>query len=142
MLLANPLVGLFVPAGSASGVIGVGRQFLFIVAPFYGLLCVKFVCDSVLRGSGAMRLFMVTTFSDLILRVGFSVLLFRFWQELGIWLSWPIGWLLGTGISFWFYRSGLWKRTCRSCNAPARKKSPPAACLPAGFSVPLRPAGV
>ena len=43
MLLANPLVGLFVPAGSASGVIGVGRQFLFIVAPFYGLLCVKFV---------------------------------------------------------------------------------------------------
>lgn len=57
-----------------------------------------------------MRLFMVTTFSDLILRVGFSVLLFRFWQELGIWLSWPIGWLLGTGISFWFYRSGLWKK--------------------------------
>ena len=110
MLLANPLVGLFVPAGSASGVIGVGRQFLFIVAPFYGLLCVKFVCDSVLLGAGAMRLFMVTTFSDLILRVGFSVLLFRFWQELGIWLSWPIGWLLGTGISFWFYRSGLWKK--------------------------------
>ena len=110
MLLANPLVGLFVPAGSASGVIGVGRQFLFIVAPFYGLLCVKFVCDSVLHGAGAMRLFMVTTFSDLILRVGFSVLLFRFWQELGIWLSWPIGWLLGTGISFWFYRSGLWKK--------------------------------
>ena len=64
----------------------------------------------VLRGAGAMRLFMVTTFSDLILRVGFSVLLFRFWQELGIWLSWPIGWLLGTGISFWFYRSGLWKK--------------------------------
>ena len=110
LLLANPLVGLFVPAGSASGVIGVGRQFLFIVAPFYGPLCVKFVCDSVLRGAGAMRLFMVTTFSDLILRVGFSVLLFRFWQELGIWLSWPIGWLLGTGISFWFYRSGLWKK--------------------------------
>lgn len=107
---ADVLIGLFIPAGSGSGVIDVGRQYLYILTPFYIIICIKFVCDSVLRGAGAMRPFMVTTFSDLILRVGFSVILFQFWQELGIWISWPIGWLLGTAISAFFYRSGVWRR--------------------------------
>ena len=107
---ADVLIGLFIPAGSGSGVIDVGRQYLYILTPFYVIICIKFVCDSVLRGAGAMRPFMVTTFSDLILRVGFSVILFQFWQELGIWISWPIGWLLGTAISAFFYRSGVWRR--------------------------------
>ena len=107
---ADVLIGLFSPAGSGSGVIDVGRQYLYILTPFYVIICIKFVCDSVLRGAGAMRPFMVTTFSDLILRVGFSVILFQFWQELGIWISWPIGWLLGTAISAFFYRSGVWRR--------------------------------
>lgn len=107
---ADVLIGLFIPAGSGSGVIDVGRQYLYILTPFYVIICIKFVCDSVLRGAGAMRPFMVTTFSDLILRVGFSVILFQFWQELGIWISWPIGWLLGTTISAFFYRSGVWRR--------------------------------
>ena len=53
---------LFVPAGSASGVIDVARGYLFTVVPFYLVVCTKFVCDSVLRGAGAMRPFMVTTF--------------------------------------------------------------------------------
>ena len=107
---ADVLIGLFIPAGSGSGVIDVGRQYLYILTPFYIIICIKFVCDSVLRGAGAMRPFMVTTFSDLILRVGFSMILFQFWQELGIWISWPIGWLLGTAISAFFYRSGVWRR--------------------------------
>ena len=108
---AGRLVGLFVPAGSASGVIDVGRQYLFILTPFYIIVCIKFVCDSVLRGAGAMRPFMVTTFSDLILRVGFSVILYHVMgSELGIWLSWPIGWFLGSSISVFFYKRGVWKK--------------------------------
>ena len=108
---AGQLVGLFVPAGSASGVIDVGRQYLFILTPFYIIVCIKFVCDSVLRGAGAMRPFMVTTFSDLILRVGFSVILYHVMgSELGIWLSWPIGWFLGSSISVFFYKRGVWKK--------------------------------
>ena len=68
---SDVLIGLFLPAGSASGVTDVARQYLYILVPFYIIVCIKFVCDSVLRGAGAMRPFMVTTFSDLILRVGF-----------------------------------------------------------------------
>ena len=107
---SGKLVGLFVPAGSASGVIDVGRQYLFILVPFYIIVCLKFVCDSVLRGAGAMRPFMITTFSDLILRVGFSIILFQFWRELGIWISWPLGWFLGSGLSISFYLRGVWKK--------------------------------
>ena len=108
---SDVLIGLFLPAGSASGVTDVARQYLFILVPFYIIVCIKFVCDSVLRGAGAMRPFMVTTFSDLILRVGFSAILFNLMgSELGIWLSWPIGWFLGSGLSFWFYKTGAWRK--------------------------------
>lgn len=108
---SDVLIGLFLPAGSASGVTDVARQYLFILVPFYIIVCIKFVCDSVLRGAGAMRPFMVTTFSDLILRVGFSAILFNLMDsELGIWLSWPIGWFLGSGLSFWFYKTGAWRK--------------------------------
>lgn len=111
LLFANTLVGLFVPAGSSSGVIDVGRQYLFVVTPFYLIVCIKFVCDSVLRGAGAMRPFMITTFSDLIIRVVLSIVLFHLLgNELGIWLSWPIGWFLGSGLSAWFYKSGAWRK--------------------------------
>jgi len=69
------------------------------------------VCDSVLRGAGAMRPFMVTTFSDLIIRVVLSIALFYVvGNEHGIWLSWPIGWFLGSGLSVFFYKSGAWKK--------------------------------
>ena len=108
---SDVLIGLFLPAGSASGVTDVARQYLFILVPFYIIVCIKFVCDSVLRGAGAMRPFMVTTFSDLILRVGFSAILYNLMgSELGIWLSWPIGWFLGSGLSFWFYKTGAWRK--------------------------------
>ena len=107
---SDVLIGLFLPAGSASGVTDVARQYLFILVPFYIIVCIKFVCDSVLRGAGAMRPFMITTFSDLIIRVGLSIVLFHVWRELGIWLSWPIGWFLGSGLSFWFYKTGAWRK--------------------------------
>ena len=108
---ANKIISLFVPAGSASGVIDVARGYLFTVVPFYLVVCTKFVCDSVLRGAGAMRPFMVTTFSDLIIRVVLSIALFYVvGNEHGIWLSWPIGWFLGSGLSVFFYKSGAWKK--------------------------------
>lgn len=111
LLSADRLIGLFLPAGSASAAITVGRQFLFVVVPFYIVVCVKFVCDSVLRGAGAMRPFMITTFSDLIIRVVLSIILFRvLGSELGIWLSWPLGWFLGSGLSAYFYKTGAWRK--------------------------------
>lgn len=99
---------LFLNDGGAMA-IEVGVRFLKITSPFYLVIMFKFICDAVLRGAGSMREFMVTTFSDLILRVLLSYLFASFWGEIGIWLSWPFGWVIGTGLSTLFYMRGKWK---------------------------------
>lgn len=56
-----------------------------------------------------MKQFMVSTFTDLILRVALAFVLSAAMQsETGIWLSWPVGWCLGTALSILFYRKGYW----------------------------------
>ena len=82
-----------------------GQQFLFILSPFYFVVSVKLIADGILRGAGAMKQFMIATFSDLALRV---ILAFLFSgilnAAIGIWLAWPVGWCIGTGISICFYQ--------------------------------------
>ena len=89
------------PGGEA---MDVGIQFLRIVAPFYFVVSAKLVTDGVLRGSGMMRQFMIATFSDLILRVVLAKQLSGMLGSVGIWLAWPIGWIVGTVLSLVFYR--------------------------------------
>ncbi len=104
MLLSDSLLGLFVDNPSAV-TLQTGRQLLRIVSPFYPVVCVKIICDGVLKGAGKMTPFMISTFSDLILRVVLAALLSRTSLGVtGIWLSWPIGWGVGTAISAAFYK--------------------------------------
>ena len=63
-----------------------GVQFLRIVSPFYIAISLKLIADGVLRGSGAMTMFMICTFSDLILRVVLSYALAESMETFGIWL--------------------------------------------------------
>lgn len=86
-----------------------GIQFLEIVAPFYFVISMKLTTDGLLRGSGAMKYFMVSTFSDLILRVLLGYILAVPFGTTGIWMSWPVGWTIGTIMSLAFYKKGVWK---------------------------------
>lgn len=86
-----------------------GVQFLKIVAPFYFVVSMKLTTDGLLRGSGAMGSFMIATFSDLILRVILGYVLSIPFGTTGIWMSWPIGWSIGTALSLAFYAKGVWK---------------------------------
>lgn len=86
-----------------------GVQFLQIVAPFYFVISMKLVTDGLLRGSGALSWFMISTFSDLILRVALGYILAVPFGTTGIWMSWPIGWTIGTALSLAFYAKGVWK---------------------------------
>ena len=101
---------LFADGGSA-GVLEVGREFLRIVSPFYAVVALKIVCDGVLRGAGVVRQFMTTTFTDLILRAALAFILPHWFGYTGIWMSWPIGWVISTVLSYVFYRQGKWKTT-------------------------------
>lgn len=102
-------MGLFLSQGGEA--LSAGVCFLRIVSPFYFVVCVKLICDGVLRGSGAMKAFMITTFSDLILRVLLAFALsYALASSVGIWLSWPLGWAVGALLSFFYYRKGIWMR--------------------------------
>ena len=86
-----------------------GIVFLKILAPFYPVISIKLTADGILRGSEMMSRFMVSTFSDLILRVTLASLLSQtFLGATGIWCAWPIGWAVATFMSVYFYRSGPW----------------------------------
>ncbi|MBR2749831.1 MAG: MATE family efflux transporter [Clostridiales bacterium] len=95
------------PTGEA---IRTGIMFLRIVSPFYFVAEIKLVSDGVLRGSNHLKEFMIATFTDLILRVVLSFALSK--TNLGangIWCSWPIGWTVGTILSYFFYKSTVKK---------------------------------
>ena len=85
-----------------------GIIFLRIVSPFYFVASLKLVADGVLRGAGMMKKFMIATFANLILRVVLAMTLSIPFESTGIWLAWPIGWIIATVMSIIFYKSGCW----------------------------------
>jgi len=84
--------------------IDTGVLFLRIVSPFYFVVALKLVADGVLRGAALMGQFMAATFTDLILRVVLAIGLSVPLQAVGIWCSWPVGWVIGMALSVIFYR--------------------------------------
>ncbi len=119
-LLSIPLIVLYFGLGRAilcvfidaptTAALHSGATYLRILSPFYFVISAKLVADGVLKGAGMMNRFMIATLTDLILRVGFSVVLSRtFLGATGIWCAWPIGWSAAAVLSIGFYRSGNWK---------------------------------
>lgn len=105
----EPLIMLFLEGGNAAA-LEIGKDFLKICSPFYCPIAFKILADGVLRGTNRMRVFMVTTFADLILRVIFAYILSPHMGTDGIWTAWPIGWLTCTVMSVIFYMQGYRQR--------------------------------
>ena len=91
------------------GAMKAGMEFLKIVSPFYFIISLKLLADGMLRGSSAMIGFMVSTFTDLILRVILAYVFAGIFGSTGIWMSWPVGWSISAIISLLFYRY-TWKQ--------------------------------
>lgn len=102
-VFGNQMMSLFMKEDSLLAM-QTGVEFLRIVSPFYIVVALKLVSDGVLRGSGSMKEFMVATFSDLILRVVLSFVLAGMMGTTGVWLSWPVGWLVGSTLSVYYNR--------------------------------------
>ena len=111
IIFSNGLIYLFMDQTkeNTAAAAEAGRHFLTVVSPFYFAVSVKLVCDGVLRGGRRMTAFMVTTFSDLILRVIFAFIFKPTFGATGIWLSWPVGWVISGVMSavlyLWYIRS-------------------------------------
>ena len=118
-IICVPLVLLYLFAGKylvyafldtpSEAALSTGITFLRILSPFYFVVSLKLVSDGVLRGAGMMKKFMIATFTDLILRVVLAKALSIPFASTGIWLAWPIGWIIATVMSVIFCNVGCWK---------------------------------
>ena len=102
MLAAEPLVHLFLKEPTQLAM-KTGIELIRILSPFYFVVSVKLVADGVLRGTGNMKPFMISTFTDLILRVALAILFAKQFGVIGIWCAWPIGWFIAMIMSVIFY---------------------------------------
>lgn len=112
LAFAKQLVGLFIGSKNTE-IISIGSKFLYILSPFYVVVCIKIIFDGFIRGAGDMAGFTSSTMTDLVLRVGLS---FLFVKAMGlsyeaIWWSWPIGWVVGAAVSVIFFFSKRWEKT-------------------------------
>lgn len=109
LLFGRELVGVFMENADEKA-IAVGYGFLAIVAPFYFAVTAKLNCDAILKGAGAVRYFVITTFTDLIIRVVLAYLFADTLGSEGLWWCWPVGWVVSAALSVFFYVRGHWKR--------------------------------
>ncbi len=109
VVFRKQLIGLFMNSSTTDAMV-VGTTFLIIISPFFAVVSAKLTGDGVLRGTGAMKYFMITTFTDLLLRVVLAFILSKFFGSTGIWLAWPIGWTVSSILSLTFYGKGVWRK--------------------------------
>ncbi len=102
-------VGLFID-NPTEVALQTGGQFLLIVSPFYFIVAAKLVADGVLRGAKSMIKFMISTFTDLILRIVLAEVLSAPLGTIGIWSAWPIGWFVATILSMVFFFTGKFNK--------------------------------
>lgn len=108
MTESRTLVKFFIDKPSDTA-LTTGIQFLHILTPFYFAISVKLVADGILRGAGCMKRFMISTFTDLILRVVLAIVFSGMFGAIGIWASWPVGWSIATIMSVYFCLSCVGK---------------------------------
>ena len=106
LLLKGPfLLSLFIAAESEkAAIIESGMGFVRVVTPFYLLVCLKIVTDGALRGVGKMNAFMMSSISDVLVRILLGRVFSNRWGIMGVWWIWPLAWLAGTAISCTAYR--------------------------------------
>lgn len=111
-LLCVPFVAIFTLFGGflmnvfmdspTEAAVNTGIMFLLIISPFYFVVSLKIIADGILRGTGDMVRFMITTFTDLMLRVVFSFVFSEIFDVNGIWAAWPTSWCISTVMSLAF----------------------------------------
>ena len=108
LLFAEPLLKLFT---NEQQVIAIGKQYIYVVAPFYFIFTAMFVLMGLLRGAGDTLFTMFMSLIALwIIRIPVSYWLSLKIGSVGIWWGIPIAWTVGSIIAFSYYFKGRWKK--------------------------------
>ena len=111
-LFGDQLLSLFLDPGDTSGALGCGLTYMHTVSLFYILMGLLFVSNGMLRGSGDMGAFTLSSMATLFSRVAVAYAL-AYLTPLGanaIWWSIPAGWAIGSVVSLLRVKSGKWMR--------------------------------
>ncbi len=108
-LFGPNILSLFLNAGLEGSAMGYGLKYMKTVSLFYAVMGIMFVSNGLLRGAGDMKAFLVSSMSNLFMRVILAYSLSYFIHESAIWISIPIGWTIGAVYSYIRVRSGKWK---------------------------------
>ena len=108
LIFAGPLLSVFT---NSPEVIEIGKQYIYIVTPFYIIFSTMFILNGVLRGAGDTLVPMIITIIALwAIRLPVSWWLSGEIGSNGIWWGIPIAWILGVTLSYIYYLSGIWKK--------------------------------
>lgn len=97
LLFTRPIASIFMNDSNqnADYVLKAAMAMIRAEASLYLVLGAIWTVNSALRGIGAVKVTLVSSMVELASKIGFSLLLPRFMDYLGIWVATPIGWVLG-----------------------------------------------
>ena len=94
-----------------SEVVRIGDQYLTIVSSFYIMFTLMFIFNGVTRGAGDTLIPMFFSILSLwIIRIPMAWFLSGKIGATGIWWAIPAGWAIGMVLSYFYYKSGRWKK--------------------------------
>lgn len=109
ILFAKPLVLLFVDA-SETEVVRLASTMMYIEASFLLALSIILLYNAALRGIGLVVPILISAMTELVCKIGLSLMLSRLYGPVGIWFASPVGWVVGLGVSAAFYYLSGWKK--------------------------------
>lgn len=106
----RPIVSVFVKESASPVAFSTGAAYFRFVGWFFSLLGMKATTDGILRASGDVNVYMAANLINLCIRVAVAQLGSPIFGIEVIWYAVPLGWLANFLISYFWYRTGNWKR--------------------------------
>lgn len=106
-IFANGLVGLYISKDEVA-ITAAALKFVRIQSCFYPFLGWLWLYNSTLKGMGEIMYTTLSSVIELTCKIALSLLLPIWLGYTGIWLSAPIGWILGLVPGVAYYYSGKW----------------------------------
>lgn len=109
-LFYRPIVSIFVKESVSPVAFSTGAAYFRFVGWFFAFLGMKATTDGILRASGDVKVYMAANLINLCIRVTVAQLGSPVFGIEVIWYAVPLGWLVNFLISYFWYRTGNWKR--------------------------------
>ena len=123
-LFGDKLMLIYMDPATAGDVVPVlVRQYITVIACFLPIHCMIWSFNSALRGMGHVTPTVISSFIELVCKIGFSLLLPPFFGTMGLWFVLPLGWVFGLIPAVGYYFFGGWEEKAIAKDALAAGQS-------------------